>query len=69
MPPEQFGKQGWALTELVARVVIETVKTAWTPSLTTLVLQLDLKAAFDTVNCEGLIALNVQMAVALIEVN
>lgn len=53
----------------MARVVIETVKTAWTPSLTTLVLQLDLKAAFDTVNCEGLIALNVQMAVALIEVN
>ena len=52
--PEQFGNRAGRSTELATRVVIETVKAAWASSLTTSLLQLDLKGAFDTVNHEWL---------------
>ena len=54
LPPEQFGNREGRSTELVTRVVIETVRAAWTASLSTSLLQLDLEGAFDTVNHEWL---------------
>ena len=54
LPPEQFGNREGRSPELATRVVIETIRAAWTASLLTSLLQLDLKGAFDTVNHEWL---------------
>ena len=56
LPPEQMGNRAGRSTELAARVVIETTKAAWKKRLTTSLLQLDLKGAFDNVNHEWLLA-------------
>ena len=56
LPPEQMGNRAGRSTELAARVVVETTRAAWKKRLTTSLLQLDLKGAFDNVNHEWLLA-------------
>ena len=50
LPPEQMGNREKRSTELAARFVVETVRSAWSMNLTSSLLQLDLKGAFDRVH-------------------